>query len=104
MFFLIKMARNFYLHPKDLGANLDDNLANKLIQEVEGSVSGRFGFVICVVDILNIGEGTIQEGSGMVRFHTEFTAIVFKPFKGEVLDAVQIFAAGEEGASRLVLC
>ena len=38
----------------------------------------------CVYDRL----GVIEEGSGFVTFPVSFKAIVFRPFKGEVVDAV----------------
>ena len=32
--------------------------------------------------------GVIEEGTGFVTFPVSFKAIVFRPFKGEVVDAV----------------
>eukprot|EP01103_Thecamoeba_quadrilineata_P010111 TRINITY_DN2098_c0_g1_i1.p1 TRINITY_DN2098_c0_g1~~TRINITY_DN2098_c0_g1_i1.p1 ORF type:complete len:118 (-),score=20.35 TRINITY_DN2098_c0_g1_i1:133-486(-) len=32
--------------------------------------------------------GKVQEGTGFVSFPVTYTAIVFRPFKGEVVDAV----------------
>ena len=36
----------------------------------------------------NIGAGFIQPGRGFVVYPVKYKAIVFRPFKGEVLDAV----------------
>ena len=36
----------------------------------------------------NIGAGLIQPGRGFVVYPVKYKAIVFRPFKGEVLDAV----------------
>jgi len=41
-----------------------------------------------VTSIESVGLGRIVEGSGMVLFPMRFKAIVFRPFKGEVVDAV----------------
>ncbi len=41
-----------------------------------------------VTEVEHIGKGKVQEGTGFVVFNIKFNAIVFKPFKGEVLDAV----------------
>ena len=48
----------------------------------------RYGFVIAVTTIDNIGAGLIQPGRGFVVYPVKYKAIVFRPFKGEVLDAV----------------
>ncbi|KAH7941810.1 hypothetical protein HPB49_017669 [Dermacentor silvarum] len=48
----------------------------------------RYGFVVAVTTIDNIGGGLIQPGRGFVVYPVRYKAIVFRPFKGEVLDAV----------------
>jgi len=55
---------------------------------VSGCVLCRYGFVIAVTTIDNIGAGLIQPGRGFVVYPVKYKAIVFRPFKGEVLDAV----------------
>ena len=44
--------------------------------------------MLMVTDITNIGKGKIREGTGSTVFHVEYSCLVFRPFKGEVLDAV----------------
>ena len=44
--------------------------------------------MIAVTTIDNIGAGLIQPGQGFVVYPVKYKAIVFRPFKGEVLDAV----------------
>jgi DNA-directed RNA polymerase II subunit RPB7 len=63
-------------------------LESKLYSDVEGTCSGQFGYIIAVVSILDIGKGMILPGSGQAEFITRYRAIVFKPFKGEVVDGV----------------
>jgi DNA-directed RNA polymerase II subunit RPB7 len=41
-----------------------------------------------VTTIDDIGSGIIQPGQGFVVYPVKYKAIVFRPFKGEVLDAV----------------
>ncbi|RMX40822.1 hypothetical protein pdam_00006499 [Pocillopora damicornis] len=48
----------------------------------------QYGFIIAVTTIDNIGVGHIQPGRGFVVYPVKYKAIVFRPFKGEVLDAV----------------
>lgn len=63
-------------------------LESKLYSDVEGTCSGRFGYIIAVVSVLDIGKGMVLPGSGQAEFVTRYRAIVFKPFKGEVVDGV----------------
>lgn len=56
--------------------------------QVEGTCSGTYGFMLMVTEIMGIGQGKIREGTGSATFHVEYTCLVFRPFKGEVLDAV----------------
>lgn len=44
--------------------------------------------MIAVTTIDQIGSGVIQPGQGFVVYPVKYKAIVFRPFKGEVLDAV----------------
>lgn len=61
--------------------------------KVEGTCTGKYGFVIAVTTIDTIGHGIIQPGRGFVIYPVKYKAIVFRPFKGQVVDAVvnQVF-------------
>jgi DNA-directed RNA polymerase subunit E'/Rpb7 len=50
--------------------------------------AGKYGFVIAVTTIDSVGAGLIKPGEGFVVYPVKYKAIVFRPFKGEVLDAV----------------
>jgi len=82
------MDREILLHPRFCGPNLLRVLRQQLHQEVEGTCSGRYGFIITVTAVENLGKGKVQEGTGLIVFPVRFKAIVFKPFKDEVVDAV----------------
>jgi hypothetical protein len=43
-------------------------------------------YIVSVISINSIGEGKVLPGTGQARFKTSYTAVVFKPFKGEVMD------------------
>ncbi|KAG8678348.1 DNA-directed RNA polymerase II subunit [Ceratobasidium sp. 395] len=63
-------------------------LESKLYSDVEGTCSGRFGYIIAVLGIVDVGKGMVMSGTGQAEFVTKYRAIVFKPFKGEVVDGV----------------
>lgn len=43
-------------------------------------------YIIAVVAVTNIGTGRIMPSDGSAKFQCEYTAVVMKPFKGEVVD------------------
>lgn len=57
-----------------------------LHEKVTGSCSGRLGYIIAVLDIKNVGRGKIVGGSA--EFKIDYQAIVYRPFRGEVVDGV----------------
>lgn len=65
-----------------------DSVKQKLFAEVEGECMAKYGFVIAVTTIDTIGHGLIQPGSGYVNYPVKYKAIVFRPFKGQVIDAI----------------
>ncbi|XP_015706719.1 DNA-directed RNA polymerase II subunit RPB7 [Coturnix japonica] len=88
MFYHISLEHEILLHPRYFGPNLLSTVKQKLFTEVEGTCTGKYGFVIAVTTIDNIGAGVIQPGRGFVLYPVRYKAIVFRPFKGELVDAV----------------
>uniref|UniRef100_H0ZW33 DNA-directed RNA polymerase subunit n=1 Tax=Taeniopygia guttata TaxID=59729 RepID=H0ZW33_TAEGU len=88
MFYHISLEHEILLHPRYFGPNLLNTVKQKLFTEVEGTCTGKYGFVIAVTTIDNVGAGVIQPGRGFVLYPVRYKAIVFRPFKGEVVDAV----------------
>ena len=43
-------------------------------------------YIISVIQITSIGEGKVLPSTGQARFRCTYTAVVTKPFKGEVVD------------------
>ena len=50
----------------------------------------RYGYIVAVTTIDSVGLGIIQPGRGFVLYPVKYKAIVFRPFKGEVLDATVV--------------
>ncbi|XP_043476734.1 DNA-directed RNA polymerase II subunit RPB7 [Leptopilina heterotoma] len=90
MFYHIPMDHDILLHPRYFGPHLLDTVKQKLYTEVEGTCNGKYGFVIAVTSIDNIGAGIIQPGQGFVLYPVKYKAIVFRPFKGQVLDGIVV--------------
>ncbi|KMZ72818.1 DNA-directed RNA polymerase II subunit RPB7 [Zostera marina] len=88
MFFHMVLERNLLLHLCHFGPHLHEKLVMKLMKDVEGTCSGRHGFVMAITAVDGIGKGEIREGTGFVIFPVTYQCVVFRPFKGEVLEAV----------------
>lgn len=88
MFYKLDMPAEVELQPRHFGPTMRRTLEEKLTKEVEGTCSGKYGFVIAVTNVASVSEGVIQEGTGNALFQVTYSCVVFRPFKGEVLDAV----------------
>ena len=61
-----ELTHSILLHPSFFGPQMTSFLEAKLYADVEGTCSGRFGYIIAVVSILDIGKGMVMSGSGQV--------------------------------------
>lgn len=84
MFFLHELERDITLHPSFFGPRIKEYLTNKLLEDVEGTCNGQY-YIICVMDAYNITEGRIVPSSGVAEFTVHYRAVVYRPFKGEVV-------------------
>uniref|UniRef100_A0A7S0HG55 DNA-directed RNA polymerase II subunit RPB7 n=1 Tax=Hanusia phi TaxID=3032 RepID=A0A7S0HG55_9CRYP len=94
MFFHVKrLSKNLQVEPKYYGPSLAVVIKQRLQDEVENSCSERYGIVLKVfnIDVDNL-EGKIMptgmHPGGTAVFTVPYDAIVFKPFKGEVLNGI----------------
>uniref|UniRef100_A0A7S0VYG7 DNA-directed RNA polymerase II subunit RPB7 n=1 Tax=Hemiselmis tepida TaxID=464990 RepID=A0A7S0VYG7_9CRYP len=94
MFYHVKkLTKNLEVDPKDYGPALNDTIKRKLTNEVDNTCSERYGFIIKVfnIDIERL-EGKINptgmNPGGTAIFKVPYDAIVFKPFRGEVLNGI----------------
>ena len=88
MFFLKRLEHPIHLHPSYFGPSLTDYIEQKLRDDVEGTCSGQHGYIVKVLAIDSVGEGTVLPGEGLAVFNASYRALVLRPFKGQVVDAV----------------
>ncbi|XP_021844524.2 DNA-directed RNA polymerase II subunit RPB7 [Spinacia oleracea] len=89
MYFHIALEKTVEIESRHFGHRLRDNIISKLIKDVEGTCSERHGFVVAVTGIEDIGKGLIRDnGTAFVIFPVKFKCLVFRPFKGETVQAV----------------
>lgn len=87
MFFLYGLERRVTLHPSYFGKNMQELVTGKLLSDVEGTCTGSY-YIITILDTFDISEGRILPGSGLAEFTVAYKAVVWRPFKGETIDAV----------------
>lgn len=58
--------------PAYFGARIREFLRQRLYEEVEGTCSGRYGYIIAVASIDDIGSGRIQEGRGFAEYIVKY--------------------------------
>jgi len=84
MFFLHNLERSVTLHPSYFGRNMHDLVTTKLVKDVEGTCAGDY-YIIAIMDTFDVSEGRILPGSGLAEFTVGYRAVVWRPFKGEVV-------------------
>ncbi|BGP15532.1 hypothetical protein JCM10213_006481 [Rhodosporidiobolus nylandii] len=92
MFFYKELTQDLIMHPSYFNASLSSHLSSELRRQVEGSCSGRLGYIIAVIqeekaDGESFHRGRIME-DGQAVFSIRYRAIVYRPFRGEVVDGV----------------
>ena len=65
-----------------------DVLNPDMHMQVEGTCSGKYGFLICVTGMGDVSKGQIREGLGTALFNVHYSCLVLRPHKGEVMDCV----------------
>ena len=86
MFFLKEETKVITLHPSYFGPNMREYLINRLNEEEEGRCTGDH-FVICVMDMVDMGEGRVLPSGGHAEYSIKYRAIIWKPFRGETVRA-----------------
>ncbi|KAF8817730.1 Dna-directed Rna polymerase II RPB7 [Cardiosporidium cionae] len=88
MYFVVEQWKNISVKPNQLGPRYEQCIEEMLRHSVEGQCDATFGYVVCVIRVVHREAGRIQDGTGMIVVSVRYQAIVFKPFKGEVLDGI----------------
>lgn len=90
MFFLKDSERTITLHPQMFGPRTQDILTHKLKEDVEGTNMGNH-YIISIIPELQISEGRIVPGSGYAEYTINYRAVVWRPFKGEVVSCLSSY-------------
>ena len=61
-----------------------------LSEDYEGIITRNYGFIIAVVDVLEVGKGIIIPGNANTFHEVEFTILAFKPTVSEVVEGTVV--------------
>lgn len=84
MFFLKELEKTIQLHPSYFGPLIRSHIHRELLQKEEGSSTGKFT-IVCILDAFDISDGKVLPGSGHAEYIVHYKAIVWRPYKGEVV-------------------
>lgn len=87
MFFVKNMDREVTIHPSYFNSDASRIVLDRLRSDIEGTIEGTL-MVIRIVDVEDISEPKLQPGTGMAVYHLHYRAIVWRPFRGEVVDGL----------------
>ena len=89
VFFTRILTRTIHIHPQHLGPQLERIVKDQLKRDVEGLTVDTSGFVVSVlaISLADLQKGRIDHLTGFVRYCISFNALVFRPFKNEVMVA-----------------
>lgn len=73
------------IHPQDFDKRSARALEDNINAKYADKVIQRIGLCLGFYDLLTSSEGLIGHGTGLVNVHVTFRLIVFRPFKGEIL-------------------
>lgn len=86
MVFVLKtLCSTVCLEPSSLGNDTHVSVREKLTTQYTDRIVHDVGLVICVYDVLHIGEGCVYHSQGHVYYQVSFRAVVFCPFQTELL-------------------
>ncbi|GMI21599.1 hypothetical protein TeGR_g1811 [Tetraparma gracilis] len=90
MFYVTTLTHSVVLPPRYFGSTLHATITRLVRESVEGKALAHYGYVVSVLHVPQekMKGGVIEYDSGDVVFAVEYEALLFRPFKNEVLDAV----------------
>ncbi|MGN0177791.1 MAG: DNA-directed RNA polymerase [Methanobrevibacter sp.] len=93
MYYKTKIRDTVRIPPYKFESPINEVAIETLNEQYSGRLDKKLGLLICVNDVLEIGEGKLIIGDGATYHNVVFEAIFFKPeqheiFDGEVIDIV----------------
>jgi len=86
MYKRVRLTDTVEVPPKEL-ANVTPGLVKRLLQDkLEGRMDEEVGSVVSVIDVHEVGDGTVLPNRPGVYYEVDFDAVTFDPHMQEVVD------------------
>ncbi|OLS14094.1 MAG: DNA-directed RNA polymerase [Promethearchaeota archaeon CR_4] len=97
MYELVSIEHILRIPPEKFGQPKELSAYELLREEYEGIIDKNLGFVIAVVDVIEVGLGKIIHGDSRTHHNVKFTLLTFRPLlheiiEGEVVEVVEFGA------------
>ena len=90
MYKRVRLKDTVEVPPHHLGDVTPERVKRLLQDKLEGRMDEDVGSVVSVVDVHDIGEGTVLPGRAGVYYEAEFDAVTFDPDMQEVVDGTVV--------------
>jgi len=90
MFKLYNIEGKIEIPPFLFGQEKEISARIILSEDYEGIITRDYGFIIAIVDVLNVGKGIIIPGNANTFHAVEFTILTFKPTVSEVVEGTVV--------------
>ncbi|KAF7186960.1 DNA-directed RNA polymerase II subunit rpb7 [Pseudocercospora fuligena] len=87
MFFVANRTREVVLHPSFFDSAAEQKIIAKLYDDMQGNIEGT-EIVIQIIGVDQISEPVLVPGTGMAKYVLSYRAIIWRPFRGEVVDGL----------------
>ncbi|KXL46965.1 hypothetical protein M433DRAFT_87331 [Acidomyces richmondensis BFW] len=87
MFFVKELEYRVTLHPSFFNQGAPQAVIEKLYTDREGKNLGTM-MIVAIIDVTDVSEPKIVPGTGFADYDISYRAIVWRPFKGEVVDGL----------------
>jgi DNA-directed RNA polymerase subunit E' len=79
MFYLIEVEDYIRVEPRLFGLSTKDAVEQQLKETYKGFINREMGFVVSIIDVLDVGEGIIIPGDGAAYYNSKFKILAWKP-------------------------
>ncbi|MHA1791559.1 MAG: DNA-directed RNA polymerase [Promethearchaeota archaeon] len=86
MFYIVTLQDKIRIHPSAFGGDIKQNAREIISHEYEDLVLKDIGYVVAVVDILEIGMGKIIPREEGIFTQTKFQLLIFRPELNEIVE------------------
>jgi len=85
MFYDVKIKSHVRVPPTEFNMDTKESVLNTLTKNYENYVGRELGYVIGVLSVDEVGEGTIIPGDGAAYYQSSYRLLVYKPEMQEVV-------------------